>query len=412
MTDKQEDDEQFYRDTESVAFAKLDDHQLSLLEPLGQRRVVKRGEVVYKAGQRDVGLTVVLRGEIQVVERRDDIEQELAVAHERDFIGDVAMLQGTSTLATARVTSDDAEILYVPAAELRRVLAEVPRVSKPIVDALIMRRRRLRRDREFAGLRLLAARGARDGHQLDDFLDKNHILHRLIDFESEQGQALSKRLHLNTRDLPVLITPAGAPLRHPSLREVAQVAGLLRPLALQDETEILSDVTIVGAGPAGLGAAVYAASEGLDTVVLESFAPGGQAGSSSFIENFFGFPTGISGADLTFGAQVQAYRFGAKFSTPSQALSLSLSEGEYRASLQVESCQATLRAKCAIIATGAEYGRIDAEGREEYEGFGVYYACTAREGRLCGRSAAIVVGGGNSAGQAAMFLSDTAEKVL
>ena len=239
MTNEPDNDEQFYRDTQSVAFAKLDDHQLSLLEPLGERRFVKRGEVVYKAGQRDVGLTIVLRGEIQVFERRDEIEQELAVAHERDFIGDVAMLQGTSTLATARVTSDEAEILYVPAADLRRVLAEVPRVSKPIVDALIMRRRRLRRDREFAGLRVLAARGARDGHRLDDFLDKNHIPHRLIDFESEQGQSLSNRLHLTTRDLPVLITHAGTPLRQPSLREVAQVAGLLRPLALQDETKIL-----------------------------------------------------------------------------------------------------------------------------------------------------------------------------
>src|SRR6516162_4532957 len=196
MTNKQEDDEQFYRDTESVAFVKLDDHQLALLEPLGQRRVVKRGDVVYKAGQRDVGLTVVLRGELQVVERRDEVEQELAIAHERDFIGDVAMLQGTSTLATARVTSDEAEILHVPAAELRRVLAEVPRVSKPIVDALIMRRRRLRRDREFAGLRVLAARDGREGHQLDDFLDKNHILHRLIDFESEQGQSLSNAFTL------------------------------------------------------------------------------------------------------------------------------------------------------------------------------------------------------------------------
>ena len=140
MTDEQR-DEQFYRDTESVAFAKLDDHQLSLLEPLGHRRVVKRGEVVYKAGQRDVGLTVVLRGEIQVVERRDDVEQELAVAHERDFIGDVAMLQGTSALASARVTSPDAEILYIPAVEMRRALAEIPGVSKTIVDALIMRRR-------------------------------------------------------------------------------------------------------------------------------------------------------------------------------------------------------------------------------------------------------------------------------
>ena len=413
MTNETKDDEQFYRDTESVAFVKLDDHQLSLLEPLGRRQVVKRGDVVYKAGQRDVGLTVVLRGEIQVFELRDDIEQELAVAHERDFIGDVAMLQGTSTLATARVTSDDGEILHVPAAELRRVLAGVPRVSKPIVDALIMRRRRISRDREFSGLRVLAARGARDGHQVDDFLDKNHIPHRLIEFESEQGQALSNRLHLTTRDLPVLITAVGAPLRRPSLREVAQVAGLLRPLALQDETEILSDVTIVGAGPAGLGAAVYAASEGLKTVVLESYAPGGQAGSSSLIENFFGFPTGISGGDLTWLAQLQAYRFGAKFSTPSQALSLNYNpDGEYRACIEIEGCPAILRAKTVLIATGADYRRLDAENRERFEGVGVYYAATALEGQICRDETVIVVGSGNSAGQAAMFLSEGAAKVL
>jgi len=409
----EQDDERFYRDTESVAFTKLDDHQLSLLEPLGQRRVASRGEVVYKAGQRDIGLTVVLRGEIQVFERRDDVEQELAVAHERDFIGDVAMLQGTSTLATARVTSDEAEILYVPADKLRRALAEVPRVSKPIVDALIMRRRRLRRDREFAGLRVLAARGAREGHQLDDFLDKNHIPHRLIELESDQGQALSNRLHLTTRDLPVLITPVGAPLRRPSLREVAQVAGLLRPLALQDETEILSDVTIVGAGPAGLGAAVYAASEGLKTVVLESYAPGGQAGSSSLIENFFGYPTGISGGELTWLAQLQAYRFGAKFSTPAQALSLRYNtDGEYSACIDIEGCPAVLRAKAVLIATGADYRRLDAENRERFEGVGVYYAATALEGQICRNETVIVAGSGNSAGQAAMFLSEGAAKVL
>src|SRR5207244_2858031 len=288
-----------------------------------------------------------------------------------------------------------------------------PRVSKPIVDALIMRRRRLRRDREFAGLRVLAARGAREGHQLDDFLDKNHIPHRLIELESDQGQALSNRLHLTTRDLPVLITPVGAPLRRPSLREVAQVAGLLRPLALQNETEILSDVTIVGAGPAGLGAAVYAASEGLKTVVLESYAPGGQAGSSSLIENFFGYPTGISGGDLTWLAQLQAYRFGAKFSTPSQALALNYNpDGEYRACIQLEGCDAILRAKAILIATGADYGRLDAENRERFEGVGVYYAATALEGQICRNETVIVVGSGNSAGQAAMFLSDGAAKVL
>ena len=414
MTPDEEQDEQFYRDTESIAFPKLNDQQLALLEPLGERRVLKRGELVYKAGQRDLGLTVVLRGEIEAFEQRDGTEQILATAHERDFVGDVAMLQGTSALASVRVTSSpECEILHIPTTMLQRTFAELPGVSSTIVSALIMRRRRLARDREFAGLRVLTARGAREGHELDDFLDKNHIPHRLIEFESEQGQALAKRLHIASRNLPVLITPAGTPLRRPSLREVAQVVGLLRPLAFENETEILADLAIVGAGPAGLAAAVYAASEGLRTVVLESYAPGGQAGSSSLIENFFGFPTGISGGDLTWLAQLQAYRFGAKFSTPAQALSLSYDgTDEYRTCLQVDGCGAVLRAKTVLIATGADYRRLDADGREQFEGMGVYYAATALEGKICRGATVIVAGSGNSAGQAAMFLSEGAAKVL
>jgi len=413
MTPDEQNDEQFYRDTESIAFPKLDDHQLSLLEPLAERRVMKRGDALFKAGQRDLGLTIVLRGEIEAFETRDGTEQILATAHERDFVGDVAMLQGTSALASTRVTSEEAEILYIPAAKLRRALAEIPAVSKTIVDALIMRRRRIRRDREFAGMRVLANRDARDGHQLDDFLDKNRIPHRLVEFESEQGQALSERFHLTTRDLPVLITPAGGRLRQPSLREVAREAGLLRSLAEENETEVFCDLTIVGAGPAGLAAAVYAASEGLNTVVLESYAPGGQAGSSSLIENFFGFPTGIGGGELTWLAQLQAYRFGAKFSTPASALSLQYNpDGEYRACLETEGCSAVLRAKTVLIATGADYRRLDAEGREQFEGVGVYYAATALEGQLCRNETVVVAGSGNSAGQAAMFLSEGAAKVL
>jgi thioredoxin reductase (NADPH) len=412
MTDEEQ-DEQFYRDTESIAFPKLNDHQLSLLEPLAERQVAKRGDVLFKAGQRDLGLTIVLHGEIDAFETRDGTEYNLATARERDFMGDVSMLQGTSILGSARVTSEEAEILYIPAAKLRRALAEIPAVSKTIVDALIMRRRRLRRDREFAGMRILAGRDARDGHQLDDFLDKNRVPHRLVEFESEQGQALSERFHLSTRDLPVLITPAGARLRRPSLREVAREAGLLRSLAEENETEILSDLTIVGAGPAGLAAAVYAASEGLKTVVLESYAPGGQAGSSSLIENFFGFPTGIGGGELTWLAQLQAYRFGAKFSTPAEALSLQYHhDDEYRVCLETEGCSAVLRAKALLIATGADYSRLEAEGREQFEGVGVYYAATALEGQLCRNETVVVAGSGNSAGQAAMFLSEGAAKVL
>ena len=410
---EEERDEQFYRDTESVAFAKLDDQQLSLLEPIAERRNLKRGDILFKAGQRDMGLAIILHGEIEVFEQRDGTEYVLATAHERDFTGDVSMLQGTSALATARIRSDEAEILHVPASELRRALAEIPAVSKTIVDALIMRRRRLRRDREFAGFRVLAQSDDRYGHQIDDFLDKNHVPHQFIEFESEQGKALSQRFHLTTRDSPTLITASGSPLRRPSLREVAQIAGLLRPLARENETEILSDLTIVGAGPAGLAAAVYACSEGLNTVILESYAPGGQAGSSSLIENFFGFPTGVSGGYLTWLAQLQAYRFGARFSTPAQALTLNYNpDGEYCACIEIEGCLATLRAKAVLIATGADYRRLEAENRERFEGVGVYYAATALEGQICRNETVIVVGSGNSAGQAAMFLSDGAAKVL
>ena len=155
-------DEQFYRDTESIARPKLDDRQLALLEPLGKRRTLQRGEFIFKAGQRDLGLTVILRGETEVFEAREGTEQILATGRERDFIGDVAMLQGTSALATARVKSEEAEILEVPAAEIRRALAELPGLGRPIVDALIMRRRRLMRDREFAGLRIIALRDSRE----------------------------------------------------------------------------------------------------------------------------------------------------------------------------------------------------------------------------------------------------------
>src|SRR5947208_5170784 len=199
MTPDEQKDEQFYRDTESVAFPKLDDHQLSLLQPLAERQVLKRGDLAYKAGQRDLGLTIVLRGEIQAFEERDGTEQILATAGERDFMGDVAMLQGTSALASARVTSPECEILYIPADNLQRAFAELPGASATIVNAIMIRRRRRRRDPEFAGLRVLAPSGAREGHQLDDFLDKNHIPHRLIEFEGEQGQVLSKRLHLTSR---------------------------------------------------------------------------------------------------------------------------------------------------------------------------------------------------------------------
>src|ERR1700741_4608932 len=408
-----DDDEKFYRDTESLAHPRLTDQQLPRLEQIGPRRVVRQGELVTKAGQRNVGLTAVLRGELEVFESRDGQELILASPGPREFLGDVAMLTGAAALANSRGKAAESEVLQVPADRLRQALAELPGVGEPIVQAFIMRRKRIMRDREFAGLRILTPKDSRDGRELDDFLDKNHVPHRLVDFHNDEGRGLAERLHLGSHDLPALITANGMPLRHPSLREVARIAGLLIPLTTDEDEEVSCDLAIIGAGPAGLAAAVYAASEGLRTVVLEGYAPGGQAGSSSLIENFFGFPTGISGGDLTWLAQLQAYRFGAKFSTPAQALSLRYNaDGEYRACIEIEGCPAILRAKTVLIATGADYRRLDAENRERFEGVGVYYAATALEGQLCRNETVIVVGSGNSAGQAAMFLSEGAAKVL
>jgi thioredoxin reductase (NADPH) len=409
---KPDQDEQFYHDTESLAHPELDDRQLAMLEPLGVRRILRRGELIYHAGQRDVGLIVVLRGSVEAFEARDGHQQILGTVGPRNFAGDVAALTGTASVASVQGGAEESEILEVPANRLRQALAELPGVSETIVRAFILRRQRLQRDHEFTGLRILAEEDSRDGRQLDDFLDKNHIPHRLISAQSEAGRDLSARLHLSGYDLPALITADGVPLRHPSLREVARVAGLLRSVAADNGGEVTCDLAIIGAGPAGLAAAVYAASEGLNTIVLENFAPGGQAGSSSFLENFFGFPTGISGGDLTYRAQLQAYRFGAKFVTPAQALSLAFTDGEYGTTVRAEGCNSTLRAKCLLIATGANYRRLEAEGRERFEGTGVYYAATCREANLCRNATVIVAGGGNSAGQAAMFLSEYAEKVV
>src|SRR5579859_3096982 len=234
-------DEQFYRDTESIAFPKINDWQLAMLEPLGRRRIIRQGEIVYRAGQRDIPMAVVLSGGLEVFAARDGHEQILAEPGPRDFVGDLAMLNGTSTLASARGKAAESEILEVPAVELRRALVELPGLGKPLVNAFIMRRERLQRDREFAGLRVLAKGDCAEGHLIHDFLDKNHIPHRLIVAESEDGQALAARLHLAGQHLPALIDANGMPLRRPSLREVAQVAGLLRRLEREDQNEILCD---------------------------------------------------------------------------------------------------------------------------------------------------------------------------
>lgn len=405
-------DERFYRDTESVAFPDLDDHQLGLLEELGTRRTVQAGEVIIRAGEREFPMAVVMTGLLEAYETREGVEQILATPGPRSFLGDVSMLTGTASIASVRGKAEESEVLFIPAAAFKRALADLPGVGEVIVQAFMMRRQRLLRDREFAGLRIVADTGCSVGHRMDDFLDKNHIPHRLIDSSTAESRALQERLKIGADDLPVLIANDGTIHSRPTILEIARVAGLLRPLCSKGEVEVRCDLAIVGAGPAGLAAAVNAASEGLHTVVLESFAPGGQAAKSSLIENFFGFPTGISGGDLTGRALLQANRFGAKFTTPSKALSLAFIEGTHGAEIRIDGSGTVLRAKTVILSTGAQYNLIQAEGRAQYEGMGVYYAATPMEGQFCKDGTVVVAGAGNSAGQAAMFLSEIGRKVI
>ena len=397
----------------AAAFPKLSDAQIATLEKVGIRRRMREGEHLFRTGHTNLGLDVVLSGVVVLYERCSGKDHVIVESGPRDFIGDVAMLTGGAAVLNARAKADT-ELLSVPAAELRRLLSETPEVSSLIVGAFIVRRELLEAREDFTGLQVIGPDECTDTFLVRDFLAKNHIPHEFFPSGEDNGRGLSERFHLVYEDFPtVLVNDGETVLRRPSMLELARAAGTRKPLSETCGTKDgqVVDLVIVGAGPCGLAAAVNAASEGLNTVVLEGHAPGGQAGSSSLIENFVGFPTGVSGGDLTNRAYLQASRFGACFSTPAKVASMRFEGDDKPAVLELEGGE-TLRARCVLIATGAEYRRLDAKGREKFEGSGIYYAATQMEAQLCGDVTVIVCGGGNSAGQAAMFLSGRAKHVL
>jgi thioredoxin reductase (NADPH) len=303
--------------------------------------------------------------------------------------------------AVARV---DSEVYAVSTEALRQLLNQCPELSDVILRAFIARRQLLRESGSFAGLQVIGSRYSRDTFRIRDFLARNRMLFRWLDLEADpEVDRLLRRFGVDPSDTPV-VAWRDKLLRNPSNRELAEVIGLRAPLA-----QTVYDLVVVGAGPAGLAAAVYGASEGLLTLVLERTGPGGQAGRSMRIENYLGFPTGITGSELAERAVLQANKFGARLQVATQVNGLAF-DNAYKV-LQVDGGE-TVTAKCLLITTGADYRMLGVAGCEQFEGCGVYYAATPNEAQLCQGADVVVVGGGNSAGQAAVFLAGLARRVL
>jgi thioredoxin reductase (NADPH) len=303
------------------------------------------------------------------------------------------------------IARGDCEVYEVTGEALRKVLNQCPDISDIILQAFIARRQLLRESPNFTGLRVIGSRYSPDTFRVRDFLSKNRVLFTWVDIETDPNvDQILRQFGVTESDTPVVVCGSMLMLRNPSNLQLADAIGIRQPLE-----DRVYDLVVVGAGPAGLAAAVYGASEGLNTAVLEHTAPGGQAGSSMRIENYLGFPTGLTGSELAGRAILQANKFGAHLSVPTPVDQLSFSNGYTVVHLEGGD---TVTAKCLLIATGADYRKLAVEGSQRFEGTGVYYAATVAEAQLCKGTDVVVVGGGNSAGQAAVFLSGHTRHVL
>jgi thioredoxin reductase (NADPH) len=404
---RSEDDQQVPALTASAdahrMFPTLTQAQLVRIEPHGRRRQVAAGEVLVETGDRVVPFFVLLSGEIQAIRSFAGVDTVIATESAGQFSGEGTMITGRRAL-TRLLVSRPGEVLQLNREELLALIQNDAELSEILMRAFILRRSELIAG-GFGDVVVIGSMHCAGTLRVKEFLTRNGHPYHYIDLDSDaEAQDLLDRFHIDARDVPVLICRGDAVLRNPSNSRIAECLGFNDAI---DQAH-LRDLVIVGAGPAGLAAAVYGASEGLDVLVLEANAPGGQAGSSSRIENYLGFPTGISGLELTGRAYAQAQKFGAQIMIAVGGTKLSCNRPPY---LVETGDGSRVAARALIIATGAEYRKPPITNITQFEGAGVYYGATPMEAQVCIGEDVIVVGGGNSAGQAAVFLAQTARRV-
>lgn len=384
-------------------FPTLDQGQIARLAPLGQERRFPAGEIIFDQGDSEHGVFVVLEGSIELASVVNGQEASLAVHGAGKFTGEVNQLSGRRSLVRCRA-HEPSRLLEISRANLQRLMQNDPELGEVFLRAFILRRVYLI-THAVGDAVLIGSYNSADTLRLRAFLSRNGHPFAYVDVEKDSDvQDLLDHFGVQVSDIPVLICRGDLVLRNPTNADAAMCFGLNEGI---DEASVY-DLIVVGAGPSGLAAAVYGASEGLNTLVIESNAPGGQAGSSSRIENYLGFPTGISGQDLAGRAFVQAEKFGARIAVARSAASLQCARPPYAIGLDDG---ASVQSRSIVIATGAQYRRLNLANLAQFEGAGVYYGATQVEAQVCAGQDVAIVGGGNSAGQAAMFLSTVARHV-
>src|ERR687893_599009 len=386
----------------STRAPKLREDQIEVLSRYGQTRRTKVGEVLFRAGDASNDFIVVLEGEVEVIEDFAGETRTTGVLRPGRFVGDLILLTGQAAYLSA-VVREGGKVLAIPREQLKEVVTEEPNLSDIILKAFLARRSWGMR--AGIGLRIVGSRHSKDATRLREFAARNRLLHVWIELEEDpRAEALLEKFGVEPSDTPVTIWQSEKVLKNPTNAELARVIGL----KVDAPWERTYDLVVVGAGPAGLGASVYGASEGLSTLALESIALGGQAGTSSRIENYPGFPAGLSGFELASRILVQADKFGARTAVPEEAVGLRREDVHYRIEL---SEGGEVASRSIIIASGARYRRLQAHRLERFEGVSIHYAATEAEAQRCEGEEVVVVGGGNSAGQAAVYLARRTRKV-